>query len=177
MARIIAGRFQTKAEADTVAATIGRYADRRDICIFHNNPPGQHGTPKMGGNENVDPVPDGAAENALGTAMAAGLAAGVVGLAGGPVTALAAAGVAAYTGSLVGAQGGAGADSQSPPLPNVRPAGVILAVRIARPTNRHLVVSDLRSGGAEDIEQAEGEWHDGDWVSFDPVAEPRQVAA
>jgi hypothetical protein len=33
------------------------------------------------------------------------------------------------------------------------------------------------SGGAEDIEQAEGEWHDGDWLSFDPVAEPHQVAA
>ena len=177
MAHIIAGRFQTKAEADTVAATIGRYADRRDICIFHNNPPGQHGTSMAGRIENVDPAADGAAENALGTAMAAGLAAGVVGLAGGPVTALAAAGVAAYTGSLVGAQGGSEDDNQSPPLPDVRPAGVILAVRIARPTNGQLVVSDLRNGGAEDIERAEGEWRDGDWVGFDPVATPRRISA
>ena len=29
---------------------------------------------------------------------------------------------------------------------------------------------------ARDIEQAEGQWLDGDWVDFDPVAVPRLVA-
>lgn len=40
MERIIAGRFQTKDDADAVAALITQYIDTTDICIFHNNPPG-----------------------------------------------------------------------------------------------------------------------------------------
>ena len=97
MEHIIAGRFQTKAKADAAAAAIVRYVDRTDICIFHNNPPGQHGTLMAGGAEVVDPGSKSAGESAVGTALAAGLTAGVIGLVGGPVTALAAAGVAAYT--------------------------------------------------------------------------------
>ena len=177
MDHIIAGRFQTKGKADEAAAAIVRYVERGDICIFHNNPPGQHGTLTMGGDEAVDPGSEAAGESATTTALAAGLAAGAIGIAGGPVTALAAAGVAAYTGSLIGTLGGLGIDEQSHPLPNRRPAGVILAVRIARLTSKELVVCDLRNYGAEDIEQAEGEWRDGDWVDFNPVQEPHLVAA
>ena len=177
MEHIIAGRFQTKAKADAAAAAIVRYVDRGDICIFHNNPPGQHGSLRMGGDENVDPGSEVAEVSATSTALAAGVAAGVIGLAGGPVTALAAAGVAAYTGSLVGTLGGLGEDGQSPQLPHRRPAGVILAVRIARPGNEEFVINDLRHGGAEDIEQADGEWRDGDWVDFNPAQEPRLIAA
>ena len=92
------------------------------------------------------------------------------------MVALAAAGVAAYTGSLIGAMGGM-QDEQSAQLPNLRPAGVILAVRIARPGSEKFVIGDLRTGGAEDIEKAEGEWRDGDWVDFKPVQEPHLVAA
>jgi hypothetical protein len=68
-------------------------------------------------------------------------------------------------------------DQQSQHLPNLRPAGVILAVRIAHATSEKFVVRDLRNGGAEDIEQAEGQWRDGDWVDFNPVQEPRLIAA
>ena len=176
MEHIIAGRFQTKAKADAAAAEIVRYVDRTAICIFHNNPPGQHGTLMAGGAEVVDPGSKSAGESAVGTALAAGLTAGVIGLVGGPVTALAAAGVAAYTGSLVGAMGGMG-NEQSHQLPNLRPAGVILAVRIARSASEKFVIADLRNCGAEDVEQAEGEWRDGDWVDFNPVQVPRLVAA
>ena len=119
------------------------------------------------------PGPEAAEESSATTALAAGLAAGAIGLAGGPVTALAAAGVAAYTGSLVGSL--SGADEEKQPLPNRRPAGVILAVRIARPGNEEFVIDDLRIFGAEDIEQAEGEWRDGDWVDFNPHQEPRLI--
>ena len=173
---IIAGRFQTKAKADAAAAAIVRYVDRSDICIFHNNPPGQHGTLMPGGAEKTDPGSEAAGGSAASTALAAGLTAGVIGLAGGPVTALAAAGVAAYTGSLIGAMGGM-QDAESHQLPHLRPAGVILAVRIARPGSEKFVIGDLRNCGAEDIEQAEGEWRDGDWVDFNPIQEPRLVAA
>lgn len=176
MDHIIAGRFETKARADAAAAAIIRYVDRTDICIFHNNPPGQHGTSVTGGVEAVNPGLKADGDSAVSTALAAGLTAGAIGLAGGPVVALAAAGVAAYTGSLIGAMGGM-QDKQANQLPNLRPAGVILAVRIARATNEKFVIADLRNGGAVDIETAEGEWRDGDWIDFNPVQEPHLVAA
>lgn len=176
MERIIAGRFETKAKADAAAAEIVRYIDRTDICIFHNNPPGQHGTSTSGGAEAINPGLKADGESAVSTALAAGLTAGAIGLAGGPVVALAAAGVAAYTGSLVGAMGGMG-EEQSRQLPHLRPAGVILAIRIARPASEKFVIGDLRNCGAEDIEQADGEWRDGDWVDFNPVQEPHLIAA
>ena len=176
MDQIIAGRFETKAKADAAAAVIVRYVDRTDICIFHNNPPGQHGTPSTTATQLANPGLETDGEAAVGTALAAGLAAGVIGLAGGPVVALAAAGVGAYTGSLVGAMGGM-QDEESHQLPNLRPAGVILAVRIARASSEKPVVSDLRTYGAEDIEKADGDWRDGDWVDFNPLQEPHLIAA
>ena len=176
MEQIIAGRFENKAKADAAAAAIVRYVDRTDICIFHNNPPGQHGTTTASAVEVINPGLEADDESAVSSAMAAGLAAGAIGLAGGPVVALAAAGVAAYTGSLIGAMGGM-QDEQSKQLPNLRPAGVILAVRIARPGGEKFVIGDLRVAGAEDIESAEGEWRDGDWVDFNPVQEPHLIAA
>lgn len=176
MEHIIAGRFDTKSKADAAAAVIVRYVDRSDICIFHNNPPGQHGTLMPGAEKDSNPGLKADGDSAVTTALAAGLAAGAVGMAGGPVVALAAAGVAAYTGSLVGAMGGM-QDEQSRQLPQLRPAGVILAIRIARPASERYVIGDLGSSGAEDIEQAEGEWRDGDWVDFNPIQEPRLVTA
>lgn len=177
MDHLIAGRFQTKAKADAAAAIITRYVDRNDICIFHNNPPGQHGVLPMGGDEEASPGADKAQDSSATAAIAAGLVAGAIGMAGGPVTALAAAGVAAYTGSLLGSMEGASENGTRGTLPAGRPAGVILAVRIARPANEEFVINDLRSGGAEDIETAEGEWRDSDWVDFNPVRAPQLVAA
>lgn len=176
MENIIAGRFETKAKADAAAAAIVRYVDRTDICIFHNNPPGQHGTPVKIAEQNENAGSEADEKSAVSTALAAGLSAGAIGMAGGPVVALAAAGVAAYTGSLIGAMGGM-QDEQSHQLPNLRPAGVILAVRIARASSEKFVIADLRIGGALDIEKAEGEWSDGDWIDFDPVQEPHLIAA
>ncbi len=179
MDHIIAGRFQTKAKADAAAAMIVRYVDRKDICIFHNNPPGQHGILKMGGDEDTSPGSGAAEETSATTALAAGLTAGAMagaaGLIGGPVVALAAAGVAAYTGSLIGSLEGSEEDQPSQPLQSRRPAGVILAVHISRPANEEFVIDDLRLCGAEDIEEAEGVWSDGDWVDFNPVQAPRLV--
>jgi S-formylglutathione hydrolase FrmB len=51
----------------------------------------------------------------------------------------------------------------------------MLSVRIANPASEKRVVAILRSKGAADVEQALGEWRDGDWTDFDPVAAPHLV--
>jgi S-formylglutathione hydrolase FrmB len=172
MDQIIAGRFQTKSDADAAAALMAPYVDSADICIFHNNPPGQHDRFAVGGDEDEDPAAKGADKSAAGTAIAAGLSAGAVGALAGPVVALAAAATGAYLGSLAGAMHGL-EDKEGPP--QRRPSGVILSVRIATPINQKRVIATLRAQGAADIEQADGEWLDGDWTDFDPVAAPRLV--
>ena len=175
MDRIIAGRFQTKQDADVVAALIARYIDASDICIFHNNPPGQHDAFAIGGDEDEDPGAEGAEKSAASTALAAGLAAGAVGALGGPVVALAAAATGAYLGSLAGAMQGLGKHDDKPHAPERRPGGVMLSVHIANPVNEKRVIATLRAEGAADIEQANGEWRDGDWADFNPIAVPRLV--
>jgi hypothetical protein len=176
MERIIAGRFHTKEEADTVRAVMEGFVEPGDVCVFHNNPPGQHDALAMGGDESEDPEAKGADGSAAGGALAAGLAAGAVGALGGPVIALAAAGVGAYSGSLLGAVNGLG-DNGNAETQARRPAGVMLSVRIASPAQERLVIHALRKGLASDIEQAAGTWADGDWTDFDPVAAPRLVGS
>ncbi len=175
MDQIIAGRFQTKDDADAAAALMAPYVDSADICIFHNNPPGQHDAYAVGGDEDEDPGAKGADKSAAGTAVAAGLAAGAVGALGGPVVALAAAATGAYLGSLAGAMAGLGPDDDKPRASVRRPGGVMLSVRIASAANEKRVIATLRAQGAADIEEAQGVWRDGDWTDFDPVAAPRLV--
>lgn len=173
MDRIIAGRFHTKKEADAVAVLISPYTDSTDICIFHNNPPGQHGVLAGGGDESVDPGADGAGRESAGAAAAGALTAGIIGAAiGGPVIGFAAAATGAYAGSLAGALDGLGKHED---LPAARPGGIILSVRIADPVTESSVINALRAEGAADIERADGVWRDGDWVDFDPIAAPRLV--
>ena len=175
MDRIIAGRFLTKDDADAVAATLAQFVDASDISIFHNNPPGQHDVLEKGGDEEADPGAKEAGGSAASTAVAAGLTAGAVGSLAGPVVGLAAAGVGAYLGSLAGAMDGMEED-KTPEGPERRPGGVILSVHITDPANEQRVIDTLRAQGAMDIEQAHGEWRDGDWADFNPVAKPRMVA-
>jgi hypothetical protein len=176
MERIIAGRFHTKEEADVVRAVVEGFVEPGDVCVFHNNPPGQHDALALGGDEGEDPEAKGADGSAAGGAVAAGLAAGAVGALGGPVVALAAAGVGAYSGSLLGAMRGLG-DNGGPGAQERRPAGVMLSVRIASPAQEQLVIHALRRGRASDIEQAQGAWADGDWTDFDPVTAPILVSS
>jgi hypothetical protein len=175
MERIIAGRFQTKDDADAVAALIALYVDAADICIFHNNPPGQHDAFTVGGDEDEDPGAEGASKSAAATAVAAGLSAGAIGALGGPVVALAAAAIGAYSGSLVGAMDGLGNHVDKLRAQECRPAGVMLSVDMTGPMIERRVIATLRAQGAADIEQPQGEWRDGDWADFNPVAAPRLV--
>ena len=175
MDRIIAGRFQSKDDADAAAALIGKFVASSDIGIFHNNPPGQHDVLETGGDENADPGAKGAGKSAATTALAAGLTAGAVGSLAGPAAAVAAAGVGAYMGALAGAMDELSDQNETPRKRERRLGGVMLSVHIAEPDNEERVIDVLRSQGAEDIEEADGEWRDGNWVDFDPVAVPRLV--
>lgn len=175
MEQIIAGRFETKGIADTVASVLREFVDDADICIFHNNPPGQHDAYPVGGDEDEDPGAEGAENSAVGTAVAAGLAAGAIGALAGPVVAIGAAAIGAYTGSLMGAMSGLGDHEDAPGKEDRRAGGIILSVRIAYPSNEDRVIDVLRREGAAGIERARGEWRDGDWADFDPVAAPRLV--
>ncbi len=175
--RIIAGRFEIKSEADKAAGLLSDFVSTDDICIFHNNAPGQHDAYAMGGDEDEDPGARDADGGSASTAAAAGITAGAIGALGGPVTALAAGGIGAYVGSLMGAVDKLGEDDAKSGGPERRPAGVMLSVRIADPASEQRVVSTLRAQGAADIEQAEGEWRDGDWVDFNPVAKPLLVSS
>ncbi len=105
MDRIIAGRFQSRADADIVAASIAKYIDYADICVFPRNPPPAH----------------------------------------------------------------------APLAAERRPDGFMLSVRIVGPVDERRVIATLHNQGAVDIEHAQGEWLDGDWVDFDPVAAPLLV--
>jgi hypothetical protein len=172
MDKIIAGRFESIAKADATAALLAGYIDPKDICIFYNNPSGQHGVLPAGGDEKVAPGVEDAHKTALTVSTAGAVTAGAIGAFGGPIIALAAAGVAAYTGSLLGAMQGMN-EEEAPGDPARREAGVILAVNVTKPENKKRIVAALKKEGAEDIENAEGKWRHGDWVDFNPVKTPQ----
>lgn len=167
MQPIIAGRFQTFEQADSTAALLTEHINPNDICIFYNNPPGQHNVLLTGGDEKVDPEARNADSSAIKVGASAGLGAGAIGLFGGPVVALSAAGIASYTGSLIGALMGTNENNDSDPVK--RKAGVMLAVHITNPNIEKTIASLLQDGGALDIEYAHGEWRHGDWIDFDPT--------
>jgi len=187
MAKIIAARFETQPEADRALDAL-RCAgfDGQDVTSFYLNPPGAHAQYPIGGDTHHDEgtkhsgktAAAGAAVGgvtwlALGTAVAA---AGDVGL--GAIAAVAGAGVGAYVGSLAG--GLTGSHDGNPAKatkeePVGRNAGVMIAVRVDADGAQNTVVGVMREQGGADIERAEGEWRDGEWVDFDPVAKPQPV--
>jgi hypothetical protein len=173
MATIIAGMFDTveKAEGAVDKLLDGEFG-RKDICSFANNPPGQHAAFPIGGDENEDP---GArhAESDAGKGAAVGLGAGAAigAVAAGPPGAAVGAGIGAYVGSLVGALHGLkGKGTEEDPVR--RPAGIMIAVRIAGAKAEQSAIATLHTQGAIHVERAQGEWRDGQWIDFDPVSVP-----
>jgi hypothetical protein len=51
---------------------------------------------------------------------------------------------------------------------------MMLAVRVD-PTNEKKVIDVLMAAGVEDLERAQGEWQDGQWIDFDPLAPPHKI--
>lgn len=183
MSNIVAGRFETQAEADrALEALRSAGINRQDATAFYLNPPGQHSEYPIGGDAHHDEGTKKSGKTAAAgatvggvTGLALGAAAGAAaepGLAA--VAALAGAGVGAYVGSLAGGLSGARAGDERQATieePVEREAGVMVAVRAD--ANEDTIVQVLRTEGARDVERAQGEWRDGSWVDFDP-RKPRQ---
>jgi hypothetical protein len=173
MEDIIAGRFQTEDETRSAAQSLTNIVSKNDICIFFNNQPGAHDSDE----DAASSGDQGAAKGAGAGAASGGAAIGTVGaLAGGPVVGAVAAAVGGYVGSLAGTAGGLPEGGEGTKgAQHQRPAGMMLAVRIANAGDTERIVERLRQHGAADIERAKGTWQNGDWVDFDPVAPPQLV--
>lgn len=183
MSRIVAGNFPDKAHADSaIQALLAAGIESDHICTFRVNPPGQHGTYPIGGDEYASPGATEAGQSALtGAAIgsAIGLGAGVVAAPlAGPAAVIGGAGVGAFVGSLAGALKNMGQDEEDgvPVAPNdaTRPAGVLVAVDVPLALERAFAADVLRQRGARDVEETEGTWRDGTWVDFDPTPEKRE---
>jgi hypothetical protein len=194
MATIIAGRVETQQRADELMARLqSRGVASDDMQAFYVNPPGQHATYPIGGDMNAD---TGTQKSNIGQASgvavgaAAGLAAGAVAGAAipplAPIVAIAMAGVGAHVGGMAGALASTRPSDEEkqetetrtpdPEAVDMRRGGMTLAVRVDQ-HNEKTVIETLAAAAVEDIERAQGEWRDGEWVDFDPLAPPHKIAA
>jgi hypothetical protein len=188
MARIIAGRFHTQAQADSALAALSTAGfGAQDRTSFYLSAPGQHDLQPVGGD--TEHHSEGT-KHAGKTAAAGGAIGGVAGLAIGTaaaaalepgftaIAAAAGAGVGAYAGSLAGGVTGSRQSDPTkatPEEPVERKAGIIVAVRADEDGSEDRAVQALRTQGALEIERAEGTWRDGAWADFDPLRTPRLV--
>ena len=192
MATIIAGRVQTQQRADDVMAELqSRGIAAHDMQAFYVNPPGQHGAYPIGGDVDAD---TGTEEASIGQASgiaagaAAGLAAGAVAGAAipplAPILAVALAGVGAHVGGMAGALASTRpaeeekqeTETRKPDADasHMRRGGMTLAVRVDS-FNERTVIEALTAAAAEDLERAQGEWQDGQWVDFDPLKPVQKI--
>jgi hypothetical protein len=173
MNTIIAGMFDTFAQAHAASE---RLADSgfalEDQSLFYLAPAGQHARYALGGDQDADgqakDMHEDAVKGGAVGALAIGAAAAVV---AGPVGAITAAAVGAYTGSLVGAMTGSEGDAE-PSGSAQRGSGVMLAVRLEQDANLDVAVDALREHAARQVECAQGEWRQSEWVDFDPTRPP-----
>jgi hypothetical protein len=172
MEDIIAGRFETDDEARSAAASLADLVSESDIFIFFNNQPGAHDSDRSPSDERAaESGAKGAATGAASGAIAAGAAGTAV---GGPAAGAVAAAVGGYTGSLAGTAGGL-TEGERKNAPRSRPAGMMLAIRVANADNKQEIIDRLRRQGAAGIEIANGKWGNGEWLDFDPMASPQLV--
>lgn len=192
MATVIAGRVETQQRADDLVLQLQAFGVAPgDMQVFYVNPPGQHDTYPIGGDVDADA---GTKETKIG--QASGIAAGAIaGLAAGgvagalipplaPVLAVALAGVGAHVGSMAGAMAATRTPDEekretetSTPghaAYDTRRGGLMLAVRVEA-TNERSVVAALQAAAVEDIERAQGDWQDGQWISFNPLEPPHKI--
>lgn len=179
MDTIIAGRFETWEKAEAAAQILFNdfNVNQQHVCTFYVGPPGHHATYPIGGDQDVDSATEPAPEKGTAASIIGAGIAGAAALPAGPLAAATAAAVGAYTGSLVGSLKGM-KDEDDPQSGNSanRAAGVMVAVKV-NPESQEAedVLRGLRQAGAQDIEKTEGQWSNGQWFDFDPVAPPKLV--
>jgi hypothetical protein len=180
MATIIAGGFDVYSKTQAALQRL-RDAGIADefVCEFRVNPAGEHDQTPIGGDRMKSPGAKDAEEGA-GKGGAAGAVAGAVaGIALtpvlGPAGIVAGAGVGGYTGSLIGSMNETKKEG-TPDHEDVRPAEAMIAVNIdGAGVSAEQIVRLFDECGAQQVEQAEGTWADGEWVDFDPVSRPQLV--
>ena len=177
METIIAGRFEAITGVEsTLQELTENHVARQDICTFFNHPPGQHSTLHFGGDEESDPRSYAARINsAAGAALGFGPDGAVSALMD-PGAASAPNSADAYAGPLTAVLNDLGANDRYTPPPR-RPAGVMVAIRIAKPFFESIVIDILRQHGAHEIEKTKGDWRDRRWADFDPLSPPHLIRA
>lgn len=184
MSTIIAGHFQLQDEVEQARQALveaGFDADR--VSGFYINQPGQHDMTSIGGDHMVSA---GARETPEGLAEGAGVGA-AVGVAAGAVTAPVTGPLGPVVGGLLGAHVGSlfsfsrmkergESERGTGPVPELRPAGMCVAVAFDDPALEARAVDLLRRLGAHHIERASGNIVGGDWADFDPGSVPQVIA-
>ncbi|WP_304639928.1 glycine zipper domain-containing protein [Pseudomonas sp.] len=190
MSTIIAGRFDNQDHAERALEALQTAGFPLDaMSHFYVNPDGQHDIYPIGGDQRASPGARDAGKGAVAGAGAGAVAGAAIGAATTPVIGPAGiaigAGLGAYTGSLVGAMTKTDKDSEVDEAEDAgevsarevrqhqvmeRQAGTHVAVRVGdRPElSRERAIEVLRSTGAADVEQAEGQMVEGHWTDFDP---------
>lgn len=182
MSTIIAGRFETQEAAEKACASLHDSGFGQDeISMFFVNPHGQHDIYPIGGDEPASPGAEKSGRGAVvggGVGAAAGIAIGVAAApVVGPIGAVVGGGIGGYTGSLVGAMKKTDKDSEVDEMADETPlkeeqlterqSGMHVAVKVSG-DNRSDAVSVLRRHQAAELEEAQGELTNGEWVDFDP---------
>jgi hypothetical protein len=90
----------------------------------------------------------------------------------GPVAPVTGALVGAYAGTLIGSMS---KTKEAQDIPDVRQAGMLVAVAVDNADAEQRALDALLRCGAFDLERAEGQIVDGDWVDFDPLSEPAYI--
>jgi hypothetical protein len=179
MAHIIAGRFPTFERAEDVAQRLySHQINTDDVSIFFVTPPGQHATYSIGGDSYADPAAEPSRKSTRWGVVAGALVGLIVGILVYmvvwsywlvPIIGLL---LGAYFGSLTGALGGMRGQPPAATEPRpLREAGVMLAAHVDEAT-APVAVQVLQESGAEQIEQADGTWKNGQWEDFDPTMPP-----
>lgn len=181
MTRIVAARFDTFEEAERASLALQRADFTPDaVSVFFVTQPGSHGAHPVGGDRTNDPAAKNSPKGAIAGAVALGLVGLIVGLvirygfSVSPWILIITVLLGAYIGSLLGALMATRYQRpvRTPGKPTGRrQAGVMAAVRVDSASEAS-AVRVLRDAGGLDIEQADGQWRDGQWVDFDPVHSP-----
>jgi hypothetical protein len=180
MTTIIAGGFDVYSKTQAALQRLRDAGIAEDnICEFRVNPAGEHDQTPIGGDRMESPGAKHAEEGAgkgVGIGAVAGAVAGVTATPFlGPAGIVAGAAVGGYTGSLLGGLNETKHEGR-PDHEDVRPAEAMVAVNVdAANIAAEEVVRIFEECGAQQIEQAEGTWANGEWADFDPVSRPRLI--
>ncbi|WP_343651657.1 hypothetical protein [Herbaspirillum sp.] len=175
MSTIIAARFEQQEQAaHAVEALVEAGFARERVSSFFVNPAGQHDRFAVGGDRGKSP---GAEETDKGAAagVAAGAGAGAAaGLAAAPVSGPLGPVLGGLVGGHLGGLVGSLSATDDDPAPR-RLAGMLVAVALAEPAQEQRAVRVLQQLQGSEVERAQGQIEQGDWIDFDPLRAPQPL--